>query len=447
MAQPRFFTRAQMSADLAQLRDSAKSAWSYADYRRQEGVDLDELCVRLQASLPEQASAPEFFGLLQEFAAGMHDGHAWVAPNPGSLWALSGRFRDTDQGIVVEHWAPPGECVAGERLLAINGVPAEECVQERLRRASGSTEGARRSLAVRNLSRLPDASEVRLELENLAGQRRMVSSRPQKMVLKPAPAELSHRWLDQETGYLRLSSFLQDRALTRQFGLDAGLQKPFEQAREAFASLQDCKSLVIDLRGNMGGSDRLGLFLAGALLPEGSIYYHLQRHPSPELTLLLGGQSLNSERETVRVCREPLSPPYYSGRLVFLCDEDSFSAADCLMTAVVKNRADTLVVGRPNGAGAGDPRPVVRLRHSQVTLTCCVMQVWDPEGVLLEGHSLDLDRELRPNQRDLAEGRDVQLEAALELLRSACNISSRAGDRSARVARQHTQITLERTLP
>lgn len=413
-AQP-LLTRKQMSEDLEQLRKGAQSAWSYRDYRASQGVDLDAVCRGLQQRLPAQASPIQFYEILQEFAAAMHDGHAWLAPNPTTKWTLPGRFRDTEEGIVVADWAPGG-CRVGDRLLAIDGRPVEECIQERLRRTSASTESSRRSLAVNYLARRTTPKPVRLQLESPLGERTEVNCSPLPTPKREAGPPISYRVLADGTGYLRIASFQQDHEVTARLGLDAGLQKHFILAREALAELHDCPALVIDLRGNPGGSDRLGLYLASALLPEGSLYYELETHPSPELAEMEGFQRTQSIRSPIQVRREPLSPQPYSGRLALLCDEETFSAADCLLSAIVCNRPEALVIGRPNGAGAGGPRPMVKLRHSQLTLNCCIMRVWSARGQLLEGHPVHLDCEIRPHQADIAAGRDVQLEAALKLL-------------------------------
>jgi C-terminal processing protease CtpA/Prc len=413
-AQP-LLTRKQMSEDLEQLRRGAQSAWSYRDYRASQGVDLDAVCSRLQQQLPPQASQAEFFAILREFTAAMQDGHAWLSPGPTTKWTLPGRFRDTDEGVVVAEWASDG-CRVGDRLLAIDGQPVEECLREQMRRTSASTETARRSHAVAWLARRATPTRVRLELESPLGERTEVICHPLPTSTDDTGKPISYRVLADGTGYLRIPSFQQDYKIAARLGLDAGLQKHFALGREALAALHHCPALVIDLRGNPGGSDRLGQFLAGALLPEGSIYYELETHPSPELSKLEGFELLQNARSPVLIRREPLSPEPYFGRLALLCDEETFSEADCFLSAIVCNRPEAVVVGRPNGAGAGAPRGVVKLQHSQLTLTCCVMRVWTARGELLEGNSVPLDCEIRPGRADLVAGRDVQLEAALKLL-------------------------------
>jgi hypothetical protein len=94
-------------------------------------------------------------------------------------------------------------------------------------------------------------------------------------------------------------------------------------------------------------------------------------------------------------------------------DEGCFSACDCFLNYVSVAAPKTLFVGRPNGAGAGAPRPVVTLPHSKMVVTFCVMQVWNLNGQLIESRPLKPTVPVQWTVEDLRRGRDPDLEAGL----------------------------------
>jgi hypothetical protein len=77
-----------------------------------------------------------------------------------------------------------------------------------------------------------------------------------------------------------------------------------------------------------------------------------------------------------------------------------------------------LFVGRPNGAGSGAPRPVVTLPHSKMVITFCVMQVWNPNGQLIESRPFEPTVPVKWTVDDLLQGRDPDLEAAARHLQA-----------------------------
>ena len=108
----------------------------------------------------------------------------------------------------------------------------------------------------------------------------------------------------------------------------------------------------------------------------------------------------------------------YEGKLAVLMDEGCFSACDCFLNYLSIAAPKTVFVGRPNGAGAGAPRPVVTLPHSKMVVTFCVMQVWNINGQLIESRPIKPTIPVKWTVDDLRQGRDPDLEAAMRYLRS-----------------------------
>jgi len=73
--------------------------------------------------------------------------------------------------------------------------------------------------------------------------------------------------------------------------------------------------------------------------------------------------SAGNERSQIQLLPEE-GVQRYQGKLAVLMDEGCFSACDCFLNYLSIAAPETVFVGRPNGAGAGAPRPVIRLRKA-----------------------------------------------------------------------------------
>jgi C-terminal processing protease CtpA/Prc len=178
---------------------------------------------------------------------------------------------------------------------------------------------------------------------------------------------------------------------------------------EAMDAVNDTNSLVLDLRGNAGGSDFLGEELARRLVPRGSIYYSLSSRigaswsaPAP-VSLERPSNQLTPHKEV------------YTRPLAVLIDEGSFSATDNLVACLRDNRPNTIIVGRPTGGGTGAPRPF-RLPRTGATVKFCTMRVYRPKGGLIDGRGTAPDIPVRWQRSNYETGRDPDLEAATDWL-------------------------------
>jgi C-terminal processing protease CtpA/Prc len=425
------YTRAEMGADLDHLTACVKRAWAYAeDKHAWLGLDVDALHAAALRELDQVHDADGFFFLVQEYVGGLMDGHAGVQAGHSSrgistpyqwpfvVTRLDGRFYIK---------AIEGECGPlrpGDELLSVNGVAVRDRFETVLARSTGSTPAGREHRALGTM-RWGAESQLRFEATR-AGGTNFTCEMP---VLRGKTAgEEPIRWkkLADHVGYLRLPSFSQDMAVWEKQGrgtnaLQAALQAKKATLRQAFTELKDTRALILDVRGNGGGSDALGHFLGHFLCDTEAhpIYYSLWTRPSEDLAAL---PEFAYVKQMLAAASNPpgqvrLLPENgvqrYQGKLAVLMDEGCFSACDCFLNYLYVAAPQTVFVGRPNGAGAGAPRPVVTLPHSKMVITFCVMQVWNPNGQLIESRPLKPSVPVKWTVDDLRQGRDPDLEAAL----------------------------------
>ena len=169
------------------------------------------------------------------------------------------------------------------------------------------------------------------------------------------------------------------------------------------------KALILDLRGNPGGTDLLGQRLASHLMKPGFVYYRLQSH---RWLWGWGGIGAHKPRNV------PADLPRFTGKLVCLIDEGVFSTADNFAACIRDVHPDVTFVGRPAGAGTGAPRSFT-LPKTGATVWFCTMRVYAPKGEMIEGAGVQPDVKVKWSRQDHLQKRDPDLEAALKVVREA----------------------------
>lgn len=177
--------------------------------------------------------------------------------------------------------------------------------------------------------------------------------------------------------------------------------------QRALAPAAAAKSLVLDLRGNGGGTDLLAMEVAGHLIPNDATYYRLASR-----NWLAGWNAPSSHRLQCSADVPPLPC-----KLIVLIDAGTFSAADNLCRCLHDLHPEVTFVGEATGGGTGAPRALVTLEHSKVVIGACTMRVFGPKGELIEGRGTAPDVTIVPTREAWLAGRDEALEAALAVAR------------------------------
>jgi len=243
--------------------------------------------------------------------------------------------------------------------------------------------------------------------------------------------------LDESLGYLRLESMNDD----------------IDELRHALGEMRDTRGLIVDVRGNGGGTRDSLLALAGYLIgpDEPAVVGNVARY---RLSKRFDDNHLEARfmrradwkgwskrsRAAIAACLKSFKPEwqpvgefsawhylvldrtgqeaeYFYGRpVVVLSDAGCFSATDIFLGALERLPRVTLLGTASSGGSARTQS--FRLPASGIEVRCASMASFRPDGRLYDGRGVEVDHEVLPGPEDfLVDGGDTQLAAAIKFLR------------------------------
>jgi carboxyl-terminal processing protease len=179
-----------------------------------------------------------------------------------------------------------------------------------------------------------------------------------------------------------------------------------ERIKGAIRNMSDAPGIIIDLRGNPGGVGGMSQGIAGVL-------------ESRQTTL--GVMKMRRGHQNFAVFPQPNS---YAGPVVILIDGASGSTSEIFAAAAGMQEIGRAKVVGERSMGAALPSVMTRLPTGAI-FQYAVADFRTPKGVLVEGQGVAPDLEIKLTRKSLLEGRDAQLDAAVEFLRKQTRASTR----------------------
>lgn len=407
-------------ADIRAAVQLIRERWAYLDHRTEiSGLDLKALETEALVLLgQEDEHEVGFKTAMARLISGLQDGHAFVQFSDRDL---PGDFRwpfhlmEVEEGLMITAVAEGiTEVRPGDILLSVDGRGLEEWIAEKEDFVFASTSPARRRDAVEYLTRWDQVAERAFGLRRASGEEtewvaELLPSYRDVPALEVLSDERKYEILEGNIAYFRPGNF--SPPSNRGWpgppeGRDAILAESYAEIDRIFGELEGCRALVLDLRGNPGGTDLLGQFLVDRIMKPGYIYYRLANQNNNRWSRF--GKHGSTAPKGEHFLRVPT---------VCIVDEKTFSTADNVAACLADEHPDIRFVGRPNGAGTGAPRSF-ELPRTGTMITFCTMQVRTPKGRMGEGISVELDRHVRWTRDDVLLGSDPDLAAAVALLRA-----------------------------
>jgi carboxyl-terminal processing protease len=380
--------------------------------------DLDERYRQLLDTTLTRGDRRRFSLEMAAFLAALQNGHTKYCDAIG--WrpyagALGFEVAPVDSAwVITKAWRPGFR--AGQVLERVDGGSPEDLYQESKRYISASSERGRRRRLFAETHLFP--RRLRLQVDG----RRMVLGRTPGVW--DAPREgTTGKWLDRgRVAYLRIPSFREPEHEQRALGL----VRRFRRA----------PALVIDVRGNTGGSDPDRLIESLMDRPWRGMAVSTTQHIGSvrayahllEMADQRRGPGLHVSRDqlaSLEVFRawdhfqllvppkvNPPRPGAYAGRVLLLADEACGSACEDFLIPF-KNSGRGSLVGTTTDGTTGQPYILDLPKGIQACVGA--KRTSFPDGSPFEGTGIAPDHEVRATRDDLLEGRDPALEMATEL--------------------------------
>jgi C-terminal processing protease CtpA/Prc len=295
----------------------------------------------------------------------------------------------------------------GDVICAVEAKDAEQAVEEVKPYICASSETERVNRALDRMFWREEAADVVLTIRRLQQtfQLTLPADIPYRRRRWVAGFDFSHRLIESNYGYMRISTFSNRRVV--------------EEFTKAIEDLRECKGLILDLRDNEGGNENYGSEIAARLVNK-RIYWYRPLGESASIRLVhkklmeTKVRDVNQLKLEMARSTEPSGPWQYAGPLVILVNWRTGSAAEGFVGAL-QDSGRAVIIGQQTSGGTGTPYYVDLpggakgriCRNGHVRL----------HGSRFHGVGIKPNIPVRRTIKAIAEGRDKVLEAALDYLR------------------------------
>jgi hypothetical protein len=441
----------QLQADLQLTRRALEEAHG-GIYRYSTKIEVDRAFDHAAARLDAPMDALAFQRILAPAVAALRCGHTGVQLSPAlktqleqalllplDVKLIGGRL------FILRDFDGAGK-LAGREIVAINGMAAGAIVRHLMAAAPGDgfiTTGRAQRVA----RKFREALFTQLGMQDRfvlglggAGKETVTMAGRTLAALKTASATLYPQ--DQRSKKLMALSLLDGGKVAHLQILNFTDEDEDDEGgamlAKAFGAVahSGAHTLLLDLRDNGGGEDRLGKLVFAHLVETPFAYYASLTVKRPVLSFaehVDGGGAIPAKMLSARAdglyaldrhpnlgMQQPAAPAF-KGRVIALINGRSFSTTSELITQLHDKRRATFVGEESGGAYHGNssgsdatlvlPNSGLRVTIPLVTYTLAV------SGTHANGRGVAPEVEVRPTIGDYLSGRDVVLEKALAMAR------------------------------
>lgn len=375
----------------------------FAHWEDVQGVDVEAV---YRSYLEKALAAPDraaFSRSSMEFMAAFHNSHTmfldWALVHQSGSLPFIARFLNGRWVITESRTA--GVSV-GDVIETVDGKPFEDFYQERRPLISGSTEAwARRALFAEAPDFAPYAHLFPMQFVlGVEGGRQVTIDRG---TIAAPQLSTEGRWLEQgKKAYIRIPSFMNPEFEKR--------------ALELAKEFREAALLIVDVRGNMGGTTPTQLTAA---LMDRSYRWWTESTPvfMPyfRLRALQGGWEYHEFDRPEFLWRgreqEPSKDGFFKGKLALLVDAGCHSACEDF-TVPFKDNHRAVIVGETTAGSTGQPY-MLDLGNEMTAMVGAKRERF-PDGSKFEGVGIQPDVAVQPTLEGIRQGQDPALEAALK---------------------------------
>jgi len=432
-------------------------------YWYSDSTEVNRRFDKIENAINEDLSLREFYGLLREFYSEINCGHSWMETplnwknefEKGAYTLPINIYFEDSLFTVLHDLTPDKKIPEGATIINFNGQPMQQVFDGLLKYAAsdGFNLTRRRAFVARNFSNLyqtyhtPDSifkveyalpGSTVLKVATLKGltkvaHRQIQEERYSKGKTISTPLA-SYKRLEDNVGYIDLNSFSRGWLKSNKINYKKFL-------KETFASLKEkgVDKLILDLRGNGGGSDVFGAILCQYLMKEEFEYF--DRMEAVTSKFKYKDYSNTKWYNTIGVLfkkdrkkpgfftfnyHKPLATQKprknaFSGELVVLTDGNTFSTSADVASVLHFNERATFI-GREVGGGYYGNNSALQyqivLPNSKVTYYIPVIRYYSAvDNPAFFGHGVKPDMVVKSTYADRIAKKDAAMEEAISFLK------------------------------
>ena len=360
-------------------------------------LDLDAAYKQYLAQALATDGRREFDLATLEFVAKLANGHTdfwdpWIIDRYGQLQLFDAHYFDGQW--VVTRSSLPG-LKPGDIIVSIDGQPFEQFFADNRKYLSGSSESQQRRRLFSSNSPLPRRFSIQLAEGRSI---RVEPKAPTAAAKKEPPETTESRWIHEGVlAYIKIPSFDEPE-----------LQK---SAIEFLRKFQNAKTLIIDVRGNVGGGTPSDLIRS---LMDRPWRHWIETTPSNLGTMraeMNNDPAFHLDYRFEYPSEKP-EKPIYSGKLFILVDDDCTSACEDFAMPFKDNGRAT-IIGESTFGSSG--QPYVQRFENGMIFRISTKREYFPNGSEFEGRGIRPNVEVHPRAEDLRSGKDVIFQKAVML--------------------------------
>lgn len=351
-------------------------------------IDIDSLYRKYLKKAIKTENRYEFFLLMNEFLAHLKNGHTgysdrWVLEKYGGSLGFVLIYID---GKWVVFKSDIKNLSPGDVVIKINEKDFEEYFQEKKKYICASSERAARTYFTTKSFLFPQKFTIETE------DGKIIKVKKRK---KEKNHKVEGKWLfKNKIAYIKIHLF------------SGNFEK---QAIEFVNKFKDAEAIIIDVRGNGGGSTPSQLV---SILQTKPYKFWVESTPL-HLASFESRKWLSKSYIVYEFSEKKSSDSAYRGKLVILTDRFCFSACEDFLM-LMKQNGRAIIVGERTGGSTG--QPYMCSFEDGIGIGIGSVRAHFLDGTLFEGVGIKPDYEVSYSIEDLRSGRDAFLEKALELV-------------------------------
>jgi len=382
-------------ANFERLTRAIEANYPYFDLKE---IQWETIRERYEERIERVEDDEEYFRVIAMMLAELGDAHSGVLSprlqEPGEFLGLVRKLEGKAVVTAVRPTLGIPELTRGTVILERDGAPVEEYLRGLDPwLVAGSTPAQREFLAYMQLLRIPSDRPVQYVVETPTGEIRELVLRWQESYRNAGQATprapVSGEVLPSGVGLIEIRTFRSGTGVVDLF--DRALEEVF-----------DTPGLIIDLRGNGGGSTLVSDSVAGRFFEDDFLYGIVEFRERLPITGW-------AKRLPLKV--RPRGETY-RGRVAILTDVSNMSTAELFIVAM-KDSGRAITVGTQTAGASGNP-VTFNLPGGRVRFSTGFFRRSD--GTPIEGRGISPDIPVEPTIEDIRQGRDPALERAVRYI-------------------------------